>query len=74
MNYSIRTVKKALTETTEDESIYSPHGFVAEIENEGAGDFVAVSFNVYPDDKLYIEPNQWPALRTLIDEMIKECK
>lgn len=64
-----------LTVVTEGGSIIEETATTVEIDDEGAGEFVAVS-QCLPGaaGKTLIDPKEWPALRGAIDRMIKACR
>lgn len=47
-------------------------GFIVQIYDEGAGEFVKIENGEHCF--INICPDEWPALRKAINKMIKECK
>ena len=73
MNYETRTTKRILV--PEGVEIFSELVTDVEVQNVGAGEFVTVSQEIEGVEcKIQIDPQEWPKLRALIDEMIASCK
>ena len=73
MNYETRTVKVSVV--PKGEPIFHNGVTSIEIIDEAAGEFLEVTqCNDSNDGKIVIDPCEWPALRTAIDKMIKECR
>jgi len=57
------------------EPTFSEMATVVSIDDEAAGEYVVVSQQGRTDlGKIAIDPGEWPALRTAIDEAISECR
>jgi hypothetical protein len=52
--------------------VFSERAITVEIVDEAAGEFVEVCQNCEP--KLAIDPDEWPALRSAINRMIRACR
>ena len=75
MNKPYRTRITQLTVVPEGEPSFSEMGTTVEIENEAAGEFVVVAQNARTDmGKITINPEEWPALRAAINQMIEQCE
>lgn len=58
------------------EPIYSERGYTLTITDDSGGEFLVVFCH---DDQcqngeIRLDPSDWPALRSAIDEMVKECR
>ena len=71
MKYQIRTMKRMIEPVDGQQFASRIH---VEIDNEGAAEYLKCTNDDFPDYEFYIEPAQWPTLRRLINQMIKECK
>ena len=58
----------------EDGSTFDEGNYVLTIDDEAAGEYVKVVYQLDEECKIYIEPSDWPELRTAIDTMINYCK
>lgn len=57
------------------EPLYSEMATTVSVTDESGGEFVEVEQSGRGDlGKIMIEPNEWPALRDAIDQMIGECR
>jgi len=73
MKYESRVT--AITVAPENEPVFSEMATTVSIEDEAAGEFVVVEQVGRTDiGKIGIEPEQWPALRAAIDQMIAQCR
>ena len=65
-----------ITVMQEGVMIYDESATRVSIEDEGGGEFVEIT--QYPDGKekqaIRISPEEWPAIRKVVDEMMKQCK
>ena len=43
------------------------------IDNEGVGEFITL-VNPEADQRVSIDPEEWPMLRSVIDDMIAKCR
>lgn len=65
----------AVTVCKKGEPIFSEYATRVEIVDEAAGEFVEVSqAGREGGGKIAIDPNEWPALRDAIDELIAACR
>ena len=71
MSYEVRVMKRIMQPIGDKGFCQRIH---VEIDNEGAAEYLKCTNEDFPDNPFYIEPGQWPTLRELIDEMIKECR
>jgi hypothetical protein len=53
------------------ESIFAPEATAIEVVDEAGGEFVEITQG---EDKMRIEPSEWPTLKEAIDEMINSCR
>ena len=72
--YEAKTTQ--ITLKPKGEPIFSEMATHIAIENEAAGEYVSVSQQRVGVDlgKIYIEPEEWPKLRDVIDHMIGSCE
>jgi hypothetical protein len=56
----------------EGESIFTEGTTVITIQDEAAGEYLEVE-QLNGQGKLYIEPDNWPAIRKAIDEAVAAC-
>ena len=71
--YEIRTMSVIVNRTTEP--AYSELATTVSIEDEGGAEFVEVGQAGRADiGKIQITPEEWPTLRTAIDQMIAMCR
>jgi hypothetical protein len=63
-----------ITVVPDGEPIFSERAVTISIRDEAAGEFVVVKQLTDDPQELSIDPEEWPALREAIDEMIKECR
>lgn len=72
-DYRVRTTKLLVGPV--GEPFYSEMCTEVYIESEGAGEFVIVEQHARVDlGKIAINPDEWPALRDAINQMIGECE
>lgn len=55
----------------EGEPLFSEQAYTVEIDDEAGGEFVVVSDC---EGKIRLNPEEWPALRRAINQMVKECR
>lgn len=73
MDYEIRTV--GLLVVPKEQAIFSEYATEIRIADEAAGEFVEVSQSGRTDlGKVCISPEEWPALRDAIDQMVQQCR
>lgn len=73
MKYIIRVTEMAVV--PEHEMLISEMATRVRIVDEGAGEFVEVTQHGRTDiGKIQINPDEWPALRDTIDQMIPLCQ
>ena len=55
--------------------LFSEMATTVEIEDEAAGEFVEVSQHGAPElGTIQISPEEWPALRSAINRLVRECR
>lgn len=56
--------------------MYDETATIVSIEDEGGGEFVTIQQDVdgQEESTLRIAPEDWPAIRKVVDEMMKQCK
>lgn len=61
---------------TKGQAIFNEGVITIEIDDESAGEFIVIRQVNHegPEEKLSIDPRQWPVLRTAINKMIAECR
>lgn len=58
-----------------DADLFSERAILVEIDDEAAGEFVVVRQQTDAgSEKIGINPEEWPALRSAINRMIRNCK
>ena len=59
-----------------DDPIFAYNSYTLEIKDEAAGEFVEIrcSMENEEDQKLTIDPHEWPQLRKAINRAIKQCR
>ena len=67
------TVTTRVTVKPAGKSTFDEMSTNIEIMDEGAGEFVEVS-RVSTDERIKIDPDEWPFIRSAIDSMVKKCK
>ena len=73
MDYEIRTV--ALLVVPKDQPMFSEYATEIKITDEAAGEFVELSQTGRTNlGKVCISPEEWPALRDAIDQMVMQCR
>ena len=73
MDYEIRTM--SILVVPKDQPTFSEYATEIKIVDEAAGEFLEVSQTWRTDlGKIAISPEEWPALRDAIDQMIKQCR
>ena len=56
------------------ETLYCEEATTVEIDDESGGEFVVVSQDARSDlGKIAINPEEWPAIRSAINRMVKAC-
>ncbi len=68
----MRTTK--ITVLPAAEPIYSEMATDVAIDDEAAGEYVTVEQHGNGMGKIAITPEEWPALRTAINRMVRQCK
>jgi len=58
----------------ENSPMYAEEVLFVEVEDEAAGEFVVVRSNLPDDGKISFNPETWPALRSAIDKLVKNCR
>lgn len=58
----------------EGESIFSEAATTVQIQDLAAGEFVEVSQTCGDLGKIWINPEEWPALRAAINRLIRQCE
>ena len=75
-HYEVRVTR--LTVSPPGEALFSEYASQVSIEDEAAGEFVAVTQQSMrenmPNQEVTIEPKEWPALRGAIDYMFGQCR
>ena len=61
-----------LTVAPEDAALYDHRSTVIEIVDEGGGEFIKIT-QPSQTAEIRVEPEEWPTIRTAIDNMIEEC-
>ena len=56
------------------EPLYSDAATTVQITDEAGGEFVEVSQDAQGQGKIWINPEEWPALRSAINRLIKQCR
>jgi len=69
MAYEKRCIKLLVNKM--GESIFAPEATAIEVVDEAGGEFVEITQG---EDKMRIEPSEWPTLKEAIDEMINSCR
>ena len=69
-----RTRVTRLLVIPEGDPLFSEMATTVEIEDEAAGEFVVVSQDARTDKGIVINPEEWPALRAAINQMIEQCE
>ena len=54
--------------------LYSDAATTVQITDEAGGEFVEVSQDAPGQGKILINPEEWPALRSAINRLIKQCR
>ena len=73
MDYETRTL--SILVAPKDQHTFSEYATEIKIVDEAAGEFLEVSQCGRTDlGKIAISPQEWPALRDAIDQMIKQCR
>lgn len=65
----------AVIVTPEGESIFCEGATTIRLEDESGGEFVVIE--QHPDSgaqQIAINPEEWPAIRAAIDDMVAKCK
>ncbi len=76
MHDEYETRLKSMIVTTKGGGILESTAIEVSIDDEGAGEFIVVSQigAIRDGNAVAINPEEWPALRSAIDMMIKECR
>ena len=70
-----RTRVTRLLVVPEGEPSFSEMSTTVEIEDESAGEFVVVAQRARIDmGQIAINPEEWPALRAAINQMVEQCE
>lgn len=73
MAYESRIVKILINK--EDEQLFAETVTSVEITDEAAGEFLTVSqVTSEAHSSIKIDPEEWPTLREVIDQLMKECR
>ena len=73
MDYETRTL--SILVAPKDQPTFSEYATEIKIVDEAAGEFLEVSQIGRTDlGKIAINPEEWPALRDAIDQMMKQCR
>ena len=56
------------------EPLYSEMATTVQIQDESGGEFVEVSQTGSSLGKVWINPEEWPALRAAINRLIRQCR
>jgi len=67
----LETRVTALTLVPEGEAIFSEYGFCVELVDDAAGEYVTVEQQIDTSPKISIDPDEWPALRSAINRMVR---
>ena len=67
--YETRTL--SILVVPKDASIFDQNATKISIDDEAAGEFVVVSQD---ENIIKIDPEEWPIVRTAINDMVKECR
>lgn len=72
--YEFRTTRVHVI--PEGQPIYSAEAFSVEIDDDAGGEFVVVNCNdeQCENGQIRLNPEEWPALRQAIDDMVKGCR
>ena len=62
-----------LTIVNEGEPLFSQYGYTIEIEDEAAGEYIQVTDH-QENNKITFNPEDWPAIRSAINKMVKRCQ
>ena len=57
-----------------NEPIFSEMATTVQIRDEAAGEFLEVSQNFEGAGKIFINPEEWPAIRRAINRLIRQCR
>ncbi len=68
------TRKTQITVLPEGEPLFSEMATTVSITDEAGGEYVEVEQEGKLVGKIRINPEEWPALRAVIDSMIADCK
>ena len=60
--------------TVDGSPIYSESATEIEIVDESGGEFVELSQSMEGCGKVWIDPAEWPTIRSAIDAAVKQCK
>jgi len=63
-----------ITIVPEGEPIFCDLGYTVKIDDEAAGEFIVIEDHNDEYGKIGININEWPALRSAINRMVKNCQ
>lgn len=63
-----------VTIVNEGEPLFSQYGYTIEIEDEAAGEYIQVTDHHDDCNKITFNPEDWPAIRSAINKMVKLCQ
>ena len=69
-------MKPRITRVTiikEGEPLFSQYGYTIEIEDEAAGEFIQITDH-QDRHQITLNPEDWPAIRSAINKMVKLCQ
>lgn len=56
------------------EQLFSEMATTVQIQDEAAGEFVEVSQSGPEMGKIWVNPEEWPALRAAINRLMRQCR
>jgi hypothetical protein len=68
------TRKTGITVMPKGEQIFSIKSTHVSIDDEGGGEFVRISQTADTDTYITLDPEEWPAVKAAVDELIKEVR
>ncbi len=72
MKYESRVIE--MLHAPEGDKTFFENGIRVRIVDEAAGEFVEIESQADNPGKIGIDPDEWPALRSLIDKMVRSCR
>ena len=72
-HYETRTTRRTVTK--KGAPIFGASATTIEIDDEGGGEYLVIS--QHPDSgeqRINIDPAEWPVMRAAIDRMVAECR